>query len=241
VTAYLAPPAQVSAICGGGADVLGCYGNDSIVAPGEDVAGVTAESVITHEYGHHVASHRNNAPWPAVAWGTKRWASYLDVCAKTRKHELFPGAEIALEYQFNPGEVFAEDYRVLNERRLGLPVAPWQVVDASLQPDQQALTLLQQDVLEPWVKNRTSAISGRFTARGSSVRNYRIADTLDGTFEASVSGSPRVRVQILRGKAVVARGSSSAQTTICGGSRSFSVRVTRLAGSGAFTLSLSRP
>jgi len=241
VTLYLAPPAQVSAICGGGADVLGCYGNDSIVAPGEDAFGVTAESVITHEYGHHVASHRNNAPWPAVAWGTKPWASYLNVCVRARGHELFPGAEIALEYQFNPGEVFAEDFRVLNERRLGLPVAPWQVVDSSLQPDQQALTLLQQDVLEPWAVNRATQISGRFTARGSSVRTYRVSDTLDGTLTAAASSTPRVRVQILSGTKVVARGGSSATTTICGGSRSFSVRVIRLAGSGAFTLSLSRP
>jgi hypothetical protein len=241
VTVYLAPPAQVSAICGGGADVLGCYGNNSIIAPGEDAPGVTAESVITHEYGHHVASHRSNAPWPAVAWGTKRWSSYLDVCARARKHELFPGAEIPLEYQFNPGEVFAEDYRVLNEQRLGLPVAPWQVVDSSLQPDAQALTLLQQDVLDPWTTNRATQISGRFTARGSSVRTYRVADTLDGSFSAAASGNPRVRVQILSGSKVVARGGSSVTTTICGGSRSFSVRVTRLVGSGAFTLSFSRP
>src|SRR5919201_1928956 len=32
VRVYLAPPAQVSLVCGG-PDVLGCYGNDRLVAP----------------------------------------------------------------------------------------------------------------------------------------------------------------------------------------------------------------
>jgi hypothetical protein len=241
VTLCLATPAEVSAICGGGSDVLGCYGQNTIIAPGEDTSSIAAEAVITHEYGHHVALHRSNAPWAAVAWGTKRWASYLQVCARARSHELFPGAETALEYQFNPGEVFAEDFRVLNEERLGLPVTPWQVVDPSLQPNQKALTLLQQDVLSPWNANRESQISGRFSVRGSSMRTYHVADTLDGTLAVSVTGSPHVRVQILSGPRVLARGASLAQATICGGSRSFTVRVRRTSGSGAFTLSLSRP
>src|ERR671935_2998533 len=241
VTVYLAPPSQVSAICGGGAEGLGCYGHNTIVGPGEDVSSISAESVLTHEYGHHVALHRNNAPWPAVEWGTKRWASYLDVCARARKHELFPGAEVSLEYQFNPGEVFAEDFRVLNEQRLGLPVTPWQVVDPSLQPDQKALTLLQQDVLSPWNANRQSQITGRFTARGSSVRTYHVADTLDGTLAVSVTGSPHVRLQIVSGPRVLAHGASLAQATICGGSRSFTVHVTRVTGSGPFSLAISRP
>jgi hypothetical protein len=240
VTVCLAPPREVSAICQG-EDVLGCYGENTIIGPGQDLSAIAAEAVLTHEYGHHVAAHRTNAPWAAIAWGTKRWASYLQVCARARSHELFPGAETALEYQFNPGEVFAEDFRVLNEQRLGLPVTPWQVVDPSLQPDQKALTLLQQDVLSPWNANRQSQITGRFTARGSSVRTYHVADTLDGALAVSVRGAPHVRVQVLSGSRVIGRGSSSAQATICGGSRSFTVRVTRTSGSGAFTLSLSRP
>jgi hypothetical protein len=56
-----------------------------------------------------------------------------------------------------------------------------------------------------------------------------------------MSGSPHVRLQILSGSRVLARGGSSAQATICGGSRSFTVRVTRTSSSGAFTLTLSRP
>jgi hypothetical protein len=241
VTVCLAMPGEVSAICRGGEGVLGCYGNNTIIGPGEDSPIIAAEAVLTHEYGHHVAAHRTNAPWAAISWGTKRWASYLQVCARARRHELFPGAETALEYEFNPGEVFAEDFRVLNEEGLGLTVTPWQVVDPSLQPNQKALTLLQQDVLNPWEANRQSQISGRFTVGGSSVRTYRVANSLDGTLAVSVSGSPHVRVQLLSGTRVVARGGSSTQATICGGSRRFTVRVTRTSGSGPFSLTLLRP
>ncbi len=240
VVVYLETPGEVSSTCGG-SDILGCYGHDTIIAPGEDSNGVTAESVITHEYGHHVASHRVNTPWPAIDWGTKRWSSYLQVCSLTNAHKLFPGAETSLEYQFNPGEAFAEDFRVLNEQRLGLPVAPWQVVDDSLQPDPEALTLLQQDVLTPWTANSSAQFSGRFTAHGYSVRTYKIGETLDGAFAASVQTGAHVRVQILKAGHVVAQGAKSARTVICGGSRNYSVRITRTSGGGAYTLSVSKP
>ena len=240
LTLYLETPAEVSRTCGG-TDILGCYGRDTIIAPGEDSGGATAESVITHEYGHHVAANRVNTPWPAIDWGTKRWSSYLQVCAQTNAHQLFPGAETSLEYQFNPGEVFAEDFRVLNEQRLGLPVAPWAVVDASLQPDAQALTLLQEDVLTPWTSNTTTQFSGRFTARGTSTRTYKLAGALDGNFAAAVQTGAHVRVQVLKAGRVVARGAKSARTIVCDGSRNYAVRITRTSGSGPFTLSVSKP
>jgi hypothetical protein len=240
VTVYLETPSEVSRTCGG-EDILGCYGRDTLIAPGEDSGGIAAESVITHEYGHHVAANRADTPWPAVDWGTKRWSSYIQVCARTKAHQLFPGAETSLEYQFNPGEVFAESFRVLNEQRLGLPVAPWDVVDKSLQPDAEALTLLQEDVLTPWTANTASQISGRFAPGGTSVRTYNVAETLDGGFAVSVRTSAHVRVQLLKAGRVVSHGTTSARTTICGGSRNYTVRITRTSGSGAFTLSISKP
>ena len=33
---------------------------------GQDLRGITARAVLTHEYGHHVANNRDNAPWKAV-------------------------------------------------------------------------------------------------------------------------------------------------------------------------------
>jgi hypothetical protein len=228
VTIFLAPPTQVSQICGG-QDVLGCYGNDQLIAPGEDQPGITAEAVIAHEYGHHIAEHRSNAPWRAIDWGTKRWSSYLNVCARARARELFPGAETALVYKFNPGEVFAEDYRLLNEQRLGLPITPWLVVDDSLQPDARALALVQADVTSPWTTNRTTTLRGTFARGGSSVRAFKVSTPYDGTLVTSLRSARSERLRI-----------NVRTTTICG-SRTATLRVTRVSGLGAFAVSVSRP
>jgi hypothetical protein len=239
VSVYLTPPSQVSSICGG-EDILGCYGDDRLVAPGEDLFEVSAESVITHEYGHHIAAHRSNAPWRALAYGTKRWASYEQVCRRARAHELFPGAEGGLVYLFNPGEVFAETYRLMNERKAGIPETPWRVVDESLQPNDRDLALVEQDVTQPWSANRTVRLIGGFARRGSSVRNFKLATPLDGTFTASVQSTAAVRLDVLAGKKRVARGTTSTAGTVCG-PRTLTVRLTRTSGSGAFALALSLP
>ena len=242
VTIFFAPPAQVANLCGG-ADILGCYGDDRIVAPGEDTVDVTAESVVTHEYGHEIAANRSNDPWPALAWGTKRWASYEQVCRRTRAKELFPGAEGPLLYLFNPGEVFAETYRLLNERRAGLAETPWRVVDPSLMPNERDLALVEQDVTKPWSRNRPVRLGGRFRIGGRSVRTFRVATPLDGAFSVSLSaeaGAARLRVDVLAGRTRVARGTTSASGTVCG-PRALTVRVTRLTGSGPFAIVASLP
>ncbi|HZO62601.1 MAG TPA: hypothetical protein VFB35_06425, partial [Gaiellaceae bacterium] len=186
---YLATADRVHELCGAGA--LGCYSPKAtaIVALGQDYRGIAATSVVTHEYGHHVANARANDPWPAVDWGTKRWASYVNVCKRERGGELFPGDE-ASEYELNPGEDFAETYRVLNERRLGLQEMPWQVVHPSLYPDQGALDALAQDVSTPWTGNRMSTMQGRLTARATG-RGFRLQTPLDGTFSVSLQAPAR--------------------------------------------------
>jgi hypothetical protein len=239
VTIYIAPPAQVATTCGG-ADILGCYDDGTILAPGEDTVEVSAESVIAHEYGHEIAANRLNAPWPALAWGTKRWASYEQVCRRARARELFPGAEGPLLYQFNPGEAFAESYRLLNERRAGKSETPWRVVDSSLIPSERALALIEQDVVQPWERDHTLRLRGRFAARGPSVRTFRIATPLDGTFSLSVEATARIRVDVLAGKKRIARAAPSTSGTLCG-PRTLRLRVTRLAGDGPFTVAVSLP
>lgn len=228
VTLYLATPSEVSQTCGG-PDVLGCYGQNQLIAPAEDLPGITAESVIAHEYGHHIAAHRSDAPWPAIDWGTKRWASYINVCRRARAHELFPGAETSLVYKFNPGEVFAETYRLLNEQRLGLPITSWEVVDASLQPDTRALQLVQQDVTTPWTSNHTITLHGTFARRGPSVRTFKVATPYDGTLVTTLRAASGERLKI-----------NVHSATICG-SRTTTLRVTRAAGTGAFELAVSLP
>ncbi len=118
VTVLLATPTQIARVCG--ADAVACYSPQGAVlyTPGEDPGtDLSAEAVITHEYGHHVAANRTNAPWSALDSGPKRWASAMQVCARTRSGELFPGAEDPGHYTLNPGEGWAETYRVLNERK----------------------------------------------------------------------------------------------------------------------------
>jgi hypothetical protein len=226
VSVYLATPAEVTTLCGGNPDVRGCYSSGRIIGLGEDTADATAEAVLSHEYGHHVAANRSNAPWPALAWGTKRWSSYLDVCRLARAKQIFPGAEGPLLYFFNPGEGFAEAYRLLNERRLGLTESPWRIVDEMYRPNVRALALLQQDVLEPWRANGTVTRSGRFVAGGKSTRTFRIATPRDGELSASVSGSARLV--------------GAAGRLVCG-ARVTTLRVARSGAPGAFRLTVSRP
>lgn len=228
VNLYLATPAEVSQICGG-TDVLGCYGQDDLIGPAEDQPGITAKSVIAHEYGHHVAAHRGNNPWPAIDYGTKRWASYINVCSRARARELFPGAETSIQYRFNPGEAFAEAYRLLNEERLGLPITDWGVVDPSLQPDARALALLAQDVTDPWVGNHTVSYSASFRRGGSNVRTFAAATPYDGTLRTSLSVAHGERLRV-----------SVHTLTVCG-QRTVNVRVTRVSGFGAFRLRVSLP
>jgi hypothetical protein len=225
VRVYRAPAAEVARLCGGNVDVRGCYDRGRIVTLGED-ADLTAAAVLAHEYGHHVAANRTNAPWPGLAWGTKRWSSYINVCRHARAKEWWPGAEAPLVYFYNPGEGFAEAYRLLNERRLGLRESPWSIVDPVFRPDARALTLLERDVVDPWRQPTTVLRSGRFTATGKRTVTVTVPTPLDGELTAKVTGNARLV--------------GSSTRTVCG-PRSIRFRVVRAGAPGRFTLTVSRP
>src|SRR5262249_62314058 len=97
--------------------------------------------------------------------GPKRWASSMQVCAATKQGRLYPGAEDPVRYEENPGEAWAETYRVLNQRRLGLPESSWETVAQSLYPTSAALTAAEQDVTTAWTTNATSTLKGAVTRR----------------------------------------------------------------------------
>ncbi|MBD0329226.1 MAG: hypothetical protein ICV64_03885 [Thermoleophilia bacterium] len=223
VTFQLAPRPELDDRCG--AYALACYltNTKTILATGfGDPGGIGAEALVMHEYGHHVARSRLNSPWGALSDGTKRWASYMGICAGVREGRFFPQISFGPLYRLNPAEGFAEAYRVLNERRLGVAETPWLLVDRRFYPDTTALALLEQDVLEPWRGNT------RFTLTGRDSRVFRIATPLDGALRVSVASGPRTVYRV------------SAPATICG-RRSALVRVRHVRGGGPFRLTVSRP
>ena len=249
ITAYLAPLAEVQGLCG--AQALACYSprDALLVAPGDDPQSDTsAEAVVTHEYGHHVANNRQNPPWAAVDWGAKRWASYMQVCAKTKQGVFSPGAETLPQYTFNPGEGWAESYRVLNQHKAGLAESPWDIVSRVFYPDATALSRLEQDVVTPWTAPTAESRSGSVT-RKTRIRSYTVATPLDGTMRVSLRGPRTARLTLdlfsgttRIGHAVKAANATTTSTslTVCG-QRSVGVRVTRTAGAGAFALAISKP
>jgi hypothetical protein len=232
VTIHLAPVAEVQRSCGGQA--LACYSPSlaSIWASADDPAVQTsAKGVLAHEYGHHVAANRTNPPFTSVDYGTKRWASYEDVCSRTEAGVLYPGAEDMRHYSLNPGEAFAETYRVLNEQRLGLPQEVWSIVTTSLYPDATALSLLEQDVLTPWTVNTARNVLVKLNSKTRS-RTFALSTPYDGTLAIvpRQSGKAKVSVALLANGAAVDTGNfrrlrgASLSTTVCG-QRSYSVRV----------------
>lgn len=246
IRVFLAPSSQVERVCG--SDAVACYssGDSALLAPGEDPSrGLSVEAVLTHEYGHHVAANRSNAPWAAIAYGPKRWASAIQVCARARRGELAPGAEDPVRYEVNPGEGWSETYRVLNERRRGVAEAPWRVVSNVLYPDAGALTASEQDVTAPWEQAAAITRTGTLT-RSTRTRTYAIATPLDGTLKVTLRPSAGTRLALdvfassTRLVHAVGAGTLSRSTTICG-QRSLRIRVSAVRGSGTFRLAVATP
>ena len=231
VTIHLAPVNELQKICGSGA--LACYdpSNETIYAPGPDPAiDTSAKGVLIHEYGHHIAASRDNPPFSSEDYGTKRWASYENICSKARAGTLYPGAEDELHYMLNPGEAFAETYRVLNEQKLGLPPETWSIVTKSLYPDATALSLLEQDVTTPWQADTVKALTAKLTSKVRT-KTFVVSTPLDGTISVKPrqSGKVRVSVSLLAktktvGTSTFSRAGGPAVTSTVCGVRSYSVR-----------------
>jgi len=237
VKIYFAPPAEVGILCYT-QEADGCYfpATGQIITVGEDTPWSTVEEVVAHEYGHHVANNRNNDPWPAVAFGTKRWATYEGVCQKEASGVAFPGDE-ADHYFQNPGESFAESFMHLNETKLGLPETPWGY-DPMFTPDAAALAAIEQDVLKPWKKTTLRHLSGRFTRRGQQ-KTFNFNTPLDGVFAAELRG-PRGSKLTIGGPGEVKRYSAGLAAGLVCGQRTVTTRFSA-GGAGRFAATTSIP
>ena len=241
-------PASVKERCQS-AYALGCYGSSTLVMPGETVGGVSPEEIARHEYGHHVAANRQNPPWRAIDWGTKRWATAAQVCSRVRTSTAFPGDEDE-HYAQNPGEGFAEAYRVLNEVKNGISSSAWPIVDPAFVPDQPALEALERDVLEPWTSGVTRSHRYRFPQSAKRVRTVPLAAALDGDLAivASFERGALYDIDLLGsdGKRVLARGlwSGASQKrlsyTICG-ERPLFLRIVRRGAPGRVAVTTTTP
>jgi hypothetical protein len=244
---YIAPLDEVSEMCDS-VEALGCYVGEAIFAVGDPTDGVAPASVLAHEYGHHIAAHSNNAPWRAVDWGTRRWATQMGICSRVTNGLAFPGDE-GLSYSLNPGEAFAESYRVLVETNGTAVGYDWPIVDQSFRPTPEALAALREDIEHPWLGPTTTTIRGKFL-RHRRTRSTQIAAPLDGDLRVRVTvpggGADDVTLLSSDGQTVLATGSwttsgaKSVEYRICG-ARSFKVRVTRGGAAARFILQVRRP
>lgn len=239
---------EVGDICGSRA--LGCYGGNEMIAMGAPtIDGTTPEEVVRHEYGHHVAFHRVNTPWPAIDWGPKRWASAASVCGKVARRQAFPG-DGGQNYAQNPGEAWAEVYRVMDERKAGITANSWPIIVESFFPSEAALAAAEQDVVRPWTKNRTAPSGRTFRKQTKKPWWIPVQTPLDGELELTAllprQGEFEVALVAANRRSVLKRAQWVSQrlkrtaTTVCG-QRSLFVRVTPKQGAGRVTVTISAP
>ncbi len=248
LTTYIAPLDEVEIVCG--ARALGCYSSDEMISMGEPFPdGTTPEEVVRHEYGHHIAMNRLNPPWRAIDWGPKYWASAAQVCARDARGEVHPGDE-GQNYELNPGEAWAEIYRLMDERRAGIFTGGWQIVSQSFFPDDAALQAAERDVLQPWTAGQRAVFQTRFTQKGKKVWLVPLPTPLDGSLlvTAVVPAGGRYEVALLApNRRTVLKKAFSAgprtrriATNVCG-QRSLFLRVKQNGTFGRVSVTASTP
>ena len=248
LTVQLDTPFQLGFDCG--FDAQACYfaGEDRIVISGDDslaADSASREFVLAHEYGHHVAAHRDlPAPFPAaIDWGTERWSSVENVCRGYRAGDYFSGEEERNYYE-DPGEAFAESFAFNRFPQAGVKWA-WA---PALRPTASSLRALRLDTLRPWRGRASLTISGRVARRGAVVREFRTP--LDGRVSIGPVGKPGLGYElVIRNRAGRALRSSRQDVgpgrrldyTVCGQSR-LRVAVRAMGRPGRrFELTVRRP
>jgi hypothetical protein len=248
LTTYIATLDEVQEICGSRA--LGCYSRDQMVASGDTtVPDGSPEEVVRHEYGHHIAMHRLNAPWVAIDWGPKNWASAADVCARTTRKEAFPGDE-GSNYARNPGEAWAEVYRLMDERKARITAATWPIIAPSFYPTEAALQAAERDVLQPWRAGKTTLFTRVFGKATKKVWLIPLPTPLDGDLRITATvpngANPEIALVAANRNTVIRRAQwvgqrvKSLTGSVCG-QRALFVRVTQRGALGRVRVSAATP
>jgi hypothetical protein len=192
----LEPAVELASTCGSEAaqacyfpieDLMIINGNDTTAADGAD-----RNFVIAHEYGHHLANHRDNPPFnPAIDFGPKYWASQMRVCQGVRSGALAPGDQGG-RYRENPGEAFAEAFAFNH-----FPAAPVQWAwTPSLRPNAGAFSAIQQDALDPWTGRATERRRGRFASRRRRRVTKAFSTAQDGLLTLILAGPDRADMSL---------------------------------------------
>ena len=163
LSVMITTPSGAGSLCSAGQPA--CYlpfDGQLMVVPGEQPDNaMPLEMMIAHEYGHHVAANRDNDPWTASFWGTKRWATAEGVCGGVAAGTAFPGAG-GEQYWSNPGEAFAQAYAFMHYPE----EVPWWWRIA--EPDAEAYAAIRADVEQPWAPTSGGVSGGCRTATTSS-------------------------------------------------------------------------
>ncbi|HEV7481593.1 MAG TPA: hypothetical protein VGO13_00665 [Solirubrobacterales bacterium] len=248
LTVQLVTPFELGFDCG--FEAQSCYfgGENTIILSGnDDPAPDTAsrEFVLAHEYGHHVAQHRDMpAPFlAAINWGPERWSSVEHVCQGHRAGALFPGDEGSHYYE-DPGEAFAESFAF---NRYPEAAVKWAWAPA-LRPTPASLAALRRDTLRPWTARRSFTVEGHVSRSGAVVQEFRTP--FDGMVSIGPVGEPGLgyRLAIRNHSGHLLRSSRQGVSfrhrldyTVCGQSRlRVAVQATGKPGK-RFRLTIQRP
>ena len=195
LTTYIAPLDEIRVLCGNGA--LGCYRQNRSVALGETLPdGTTPEEVIRHEYGHHIALYRSNAPWQAIDWGPEELGIRRGHLRARGPQRGVPGQRgRALRSESRRG--LGRDVPADGRAKAGITTATWPIIAPSLYPAEAALVAAEKDVVQPWTTG-TQSVFRKSVAKGKTWW-IPLSTPLDGSLAvtARLPRGGRARVELM--------------------------------------------
>jgi hypothetical protein len=173
----------------------------------------------------------------------------MDVCGRVARKQAYPGNEGA-NYDVNPGEAWAETYRLMDEQKAGITTATWRIIAQSFFPSGAALQAAERDVLQPWSAGRTAGFTRVFGKKTKKVWLVRLPSSLDGELRVSATvpngGTHEVALVGSNGRTVIRRAQWVGQRlkrlagSVCG-QRSLFIRVTQSGALGRVRVSAATP